>query len=111
MASNRSSKKANLVARLPWHPSPKNCTNKLEDTAFYKELCDNDSSRGKFREKLYQFYNDTTRFYLPVRYVLLIVHSVVKITILSWCIFNFAVEYHNYLYDRVFFQLLHDGLH
>lgn len=61
----RSSKKANLVARLPWLAVPTNGTNKLEDTEFYKDLCDGGSTRGNFREKLYQFYNDTTPFYLP----------------------------------------------
>jgi hypothetical protein len=65
MASHRSSKKANLVARLPWHPVQPNGTNKLEDTEFYKDLSDNGSQRGEFREKLYQFYNETTPFYLP----------------------------------------------
>lgn len=66
MASHRRSRKnSNLVALLPWLPAPTNGINKLEDTLFYKALRDKGSSRGKFREKLYQFYNDTTPFFLP----------------------------------------------
>lgn len=68
MGSHQSGKSGNLVAQLPWLETPANATCKLEDTDFYKQLCDNGSRRGKFREKLYQFYNETVPFYLPLRY-------------------------------------------
>lgn len=64
----QSSANKNVVASLPWVSTQPNASNKLEDTEFYKDLCDYGSKEGIFRSKLFQFYNDIAPFYLPLRW-------------------------------------------
>jgi hypothetical protein len=55
------------VSSLPWVSAQPNAPNKLEDTEFYKDLCDGGSEVGEFRAKLFQFHNDIAPVYLPLR--------------------------------------------